>query len=73
MELFHDQFCAATDQPVVNDGYFERGPFGLLALSGDAPQAVLQRRGVEIRGDAVIADRFRELGMLLRPDLESRS
>jgi ubiquinone biosynthesis protein UbiJ len=46
------------------------GPFGLLALSGEDPQAVLQRRGVEIRGDAAIAERFRELGMLLRPDLE---
>jgi ubiquinone biosynthesis accessory factor UbiJ len=46
------------------------GPFGLLALSGDSPQAVLQRRGVEIRGDANVAERFRELGMLLRPDLE---
>ncbi len=46
------------------------GPFGLLALGGDTPEAVLQRRGVEIRGDAAIAQRFRELGMLLRPDLE---
>jgi len=46
------------------------GPLGLLALTGDAPQAVLQRRGVEIRGDAAIAERFRELGALLRPDLE---
>ncbi len=46
------------------------GPFGLLALSGDSPQSVLQRRGVEIRGDAAIAERFRELGRLLRPDLE---
>lgn len=52
------------------DAEVRGGPLGLLALSGDAPQAVLQRRGVEIRGDAAIADRFRELGMLLRPDLE---
>ena len=46
------------------------GPFGLLALGGEAPQAVLQRHGVEIRGDAHVAAAFRELGMLLRPDLE---
>ena len=46
------------------------GPLGLLALSGDAPQAALQQRGVEIRGDTAVAERFRELGMLLRPDLE---
>jgi ubiquinone biosynthesis protein UbiJ len=46
------------------------GPMGLLALTWETPEAVLQRRGVEIRGDAAIAARFRELGMLLRPDLE---
>jgi len=46
------------------------GPLGLLALAGDSPQAVLQRRGVDIRGDAALAEKFRELGMLLRPDLE---
>ena len=46
------------------------GPVGLLALGGDSPQAVLQRRGVEFRGDTAIAEAFRELGMLLRPDLE---
>jgi ubiquinone biosynthesis accessory factor UbiJ len=46
------------------------GPLGLLALGGEAPQAVLQRRGVEIRGDAHVAEAFRELGILLRPDLE---
>jgi len=46
------------------------GPLGLLALAGDSPQAVLQRRGVDTRGDAAMAEKFRELGMLLRPDLE---
>jgi ubiquinone biosynthesis protein UbiJ len=45
------------------------GPFGLLALTGDA-QEVLQRRGVEIRGDAQVAERFRELARLLQPDPE---
>ena len=46
------------------------GPMGLLALGGDSAQAVLQRRGVEFRGDTGIAEAFRELAMLLRPDLE---
>ena len=46
------------------------GPFGLLALSGDSPEAVLQRGDVEIRGDAELAQKFRELALLLRPDLE---
>jgi len=57
-----------SDSPA--DAEIIGGPFGLLALSGDAPQGVLQRRGVEIRGDAAVAEQFRELGMLLRPDLE---
>jgi ubiquinone biosynthesis protein UbiJ len=46
------------------------GPFGLLALGGATPDAVLQRGDVEIRGDAELAQRFRELALLLRPDLE---
>jgi ubiquinone biosynthesis protein UbiJ len=46
------------------------GPFGLIALGGDAPEAVLQRGDVEIRGDAELAQKFRELVLLLRPDLE---
>jgi ubiquinone biosynthesis accessory factor UbiJ len=46
------------------------GPFGLLALGGDSPDAVLQRGGVDIRGDAELAQKFRELLLLLRPDLE---
>jgi ubiquinone biosynthesis accessory factor UbiJ len=46
------------------------GPFGLLALSGASPDAVLQRGDVEIRGDAELAQKFRELVLLLRPDLE---
>jgi ubiquinone biosynthesis protein UbiJ len=46
------------------------GPFGLLALGGDTPDSVLQRGDVEIRGDAELAQKFRELALLLRPDLE---
>jgi ubiquinone biosynthesis accessory factor UbiJ len=46
------------------------GPFGLLALSAEHPEAVLQRGDVEIRGDAELAQKFRELILLLRPDLE---
>jgi ubiquinone biosynthesis protein UbiJ len=48
------------------------GPFGLLALGGAAPEAVLQRGEVKIRGDAELAQKFRELLLLLRPDLARR-
>jgi ubiquinone biosynthesis protein UbiJ len=46
------------------------GPLSLLALSGSAPEAVLQRGDVRIDGDAELAQKFRELALLLRPDLE---
>jgi ubiquinone biosynthesis protein UbiJ len=46
------------------------GPFSLLALAGEAPEAVIQRGDVQIRGDVELAQRFRELALLLRPDIE---
>jgi ubiquinone biosynthesis protein UbiJ len=46
------------------------GPFGLLALTASAPEAVLQRGDVRIDGDAELAQKFRELALLLQPDLE---
>jgi len=55
---------ASADAEIVG------GPFGLLALGGERPEAVVQRGDVEIRGDAELAQKFRELVLLLRPDLE---
>lgn len=46
------------------------GPFSLLALGGSAPEEVIQRGEVDVRGDAELARKFRELALLLRPDLE---
>jgi ubiquinone biosynthesis protein UbiJ len=46
-------------------------PLSLLALAGEDPQAVISRGDARIEGDAQIAQQFRELGMLLRPDLEA--
>jgi ubiquinone biosynthesis protein UbiJ len=42
----------------------------LAALAGSHPEEVIQRGDVTIRGDAEIAQKFRELAMLLRPDVE---
>ncbi len=42
----------------------------LAALAGPSPEEVIQRGDVSIRGDAEIAQKFRELAMLLRPDVE---
>jgi ubiquinone biosynthesis protein UbiJ len=52
------------------DATISGGPFSLLALSGAAPEAVLQRGDVRIDGDTELAQKFRELALLLRPDLE---
>ena len=42
----------------------------LAALAGPSPEEVIQRGDVSIRGDAEIAQKFRELAMLLKPDVE---
>jgi ubiquinone biosynthesis protein UbiJ len=52
------------------DAIVTGGPLSLLALSGSAPEAVLQRGDVRIDGDTDLAQKFRELALLLRPDLE---
>jgi ubiquinone biosynthesis protein UbiJ len=46
------------------------GPLSLLALSGGAADEPFPRGGVEVRGDAELAQKFRELARLLRPDPE---
>jgi ubiquinone biosynthesis protein UbiJ len=42
----------------------------LSALAGAHPEEVIRRGDVTIRGDAELAQRFRELAMLLKPDVE---
>ncbi len=52
------------------DATLAGGPLSLLALAGESADAVLQRGEVAISGDAELAQKFRELARLLRPDLE---
>ena len=61
---------AAPSDAAPPDATITGGPLSLLALSGSAPEAVLQRGDVRIDGDAELAQKFRELALLLRPDLE---
>lgn len=42
----------------------------LAALAGAHPEEVIRRGDVTIRGDAEVAQKFRELAMLIRPDVE---
>lgn len=48
----------------------EGTPVNLVALAGPGPEALLQRGAVKIRGDVELAQRYRELALLLRPDFE---
>ena len=52
------------------DATVSGGPLGLAALAADVPPGAAQLRGVSIGGDAELAEKFRELVRLLRPDLE---
>lgn len=60
----------ARGEPLPADAELSGGPVSLLALVGPSPEAVLQRGDVKISGDAELARKFRELAMLLRPDVE---
>ena len=64
LRLSRDAGGAAADAELVG------GPMSLLALLRGTPEEVLQRGDVQIRGDAELAQKFRELALLLRPDLE---
>lgn len=48
----------------------EGSPLSLVALAGPQPERQLQSGAVQIRGDAEVLQRYRELALLLRPDLE---
>jgi ubiquinone biosynthesis protein UbiJ len=61
--------AALADKPA--DATITGAPLSLLALAGADAQSVIQRGDVRIEGDAEIAQQFRELGRLLRPDLEA--
>jgi ubiquinone biosynthesis protein UbiJ len=61
---------AVTADEREADATVTGGPLGLLALAGAGAQAQLQRGDVTISGDAQLAEKFRELAQLLRPDVE---
>ena len=48
----------------------EGTPMNLVALAGADPEALLQRGAIRMRGDVDLAQRYRELALLLKPDLE---
>jgi len=59
----------AGDNPPP-DAEIEGSLMNLAALAGPQPEEVIRRGAVTIRGDAETAQKFRELAMLLKPDVE---
>jgi ubiquinone biosynthesis accessory factor UbiJ len=68
LKLHRAAVAGGGEQP---DATIIGAPLSLLALIGADAQAVIQRGDVQISGDPAIAQQFRELGLLLRPDLEA--
>ena len=54
----------------ATDARISGEPFALLTLAGPNPEAAIRRGAVQITGDAQLAQQFRELALLLRPDVE---
>jgi len=58
------------DASAIAEAEIVGAPLSLLALAGESPEAVIQRGDVQMRGDLELAQKFRELALLLRPDIE---
>ena len=58
------------ENPEPADAEISGSLMSLAALSGAHPEEVIRRGDVTIRGDAELAQKFRGLAMLLRPDVE---
>jgi ubiquinone biosynthesis protein UbiJ len=70
VESTGDTLRLTRDASAAADAEIAGGALSLLALASESPEAVLQRGDVQIRGDVDLAQKFRELALLLRPDLE---
>jgi len=65
-----DSLSVSRDPIIPADAEIIGAPLALLELAGSAPEAPIQRGEVEIRGDVDLSQKFRELALLLRPDIE---
>jgi ubiquinone biosynthesis protein UbiJ len=64
------QTLALTRDEAPADATLTGGVLSLLGLAGDSAQAIVQHGDVTISGDSEVAQGFRELAQLLRPDPE---
>ena len=69
-ESVGDSLRLSRDPEGEFDAEISGSPLNLVALAGKSPERLLQSGAVQVRGDAELLQRYRELGLLLRPDLE---
>jgi ubiquinone biosynthesis protein UbiJ len=62
--------AGAADAAGSPDATIIGAPLALLELAGSEPEAAIQRGDVVISGDLDVSRKFRELFLLLRPDIE---
>ena len=66
LSLTHERGAAAPAEAEVRGG-----PLALMALAAaDDVQAAIRRGEISVEGDTDLAERYRELALLLRPDIE---
>ncbi|MBV6417732.1 MAG: hypothetical protein CMLOHMNK_02496 [Steroidobacteraceae bacterium] len=65
-----ERLALARDGAGQADAEFHGSPINLLALAGPDAEGVIRRGDVRVDGDAQVAQQFRELLHLLRPDVE---
>jgi ubiquinone biosynthesis protein UbiJ len=70
LHLRSDPARGAPADAKAADATLSGSALALVALAGSDPEGVIRRGEVRISGDAQVAQSFRELTQLLRPDLE---
>jgi ubiquinone biosynthesis accessory factor UbiJ len=65
-----DSLSVVRDPIMPADAEMAGAPMALLQLAGSEPEAAIQRGDVQIRGDVELSQKFRELALLVRPDME---
>ena|ERR1700678_133995 len=68
--VFEQRLALIAGDDSATDALISGPPSALLQLLAGSTGRVGDRRAAQIRGDAQIADRYRELFLLARPDLE---
>ena len=65
-----EALVVTSDAASATEAELRGSLLGLLKLAGASPEAVLQSGAAQIRGDADVARKYRELARLLVPDPE---